>query len=70
MMYYSPEYTIEQLIEDVRENEFTKKGHKNISFNYHDGYIEISCEASVQTQFRESVYQFNRKVSKLCKGKH
>ena len=64
-----PEYTIEQLIEDVRENEFTKKGHKNISFNYHDGYIEISCEASVQTQFRESVYQFNRKVSKLCKGK-
>ena len=65
----SPEYTIEELIEDVKENEFTKKGHKNISFNYSNGYIEISCEASVQTSFRQNVYEFNRKVSKLCKGK-
>ena len=65
----APEYTLEQLIEDVKENDFVKKGHKNISFNYSNGYVEISCEASVQTNFRQSVYEFNRNVSKLCKGK-
>ena len=64
-----PEYTIEELIEDAKNSKWTEKGHKNISFNYSNGYIEISCEASVQTGFRPKVYEFNRKITQLCKGK-
>ena len=64
-----PEYTIEELIEDAKNSNWTEKGHKNISFNYSNGYIEISCEASVQTGFRPKVYEFNRKITQLCKGK-
>jgi hypothetical protein len=64
-----PEYTIEELIEDARNSKWTENGHKNISFNYSNGYIEISCEASVQTRFRPKVYEFNRKITRLFKGK-
>ena len=64
-----PEYTIEELIEDAKNSKWTEKGHKNISFNYSNGYIEISCEASVQTGFRPKVYEFNKKITQLCKGK-
>ena len=64
-----PEYTIEELIEDARNSKWTENGHKNISFNYSNGYIEISCEASVQTRFRPKVYEFNRKITQLFKGK-
>ena len=53
--------------------EITKEGctHDNISFLYSRGYIEISSAAAHKggTDFRPQVFEFNKKVTELSKGK-
>ena len=63
-----PEITLEEYIEDLKNNDKASKP-RNISFNYANGYFEVSL-SGVGMDFRKTVYRFNERVSKEMKGKH
>ncbi len=61
------EVSVDDIIEWVRDN--LKEGQfRNMSFGYTHGYIEFNTDMQ-NLKFRSSVYDFNRRVSQLAKGK-
>ena len=64
-----PEIEIEEIIEWAKERILANpdKYHKNISFAFTHGYVEILTDL-LQMTFRTEVYDFNKKINKLAKG--
>ena len=61
------EVSIDDIIEWVKDN--LKEGqYRNMSFGYTHGYIEFNTDMS-NLKFRDSVYEYNKKVCELAKGK-
>ena len=62
------EVSIDDIINWVKDN--LKEGqYRNMSFGYTHGYIEFNTDMQ-NLKFRDSVYDYNKKVSELSKGKH
>ena len=66
-----PEIEIEEIIDWAKEKILANpdKYHKNISFAFVHGYVEILTDL-LQMTFRTEVYDFNKKINKLAKNKH
>ena len=62
------EVSVDDIINWVKDN--LKEGQfRNMSFGYTHGYIEFNTDMQ-NLKFRDSVYDYNKKVSELSKGKH
>ena len=62
------EVSVDDIINWVKDN--LKEGqYRNMSFGYTHGYIEFNTDMQ-NLKFRDSVYDYNKKVSELSKGKH
>ena len=63
-----PEVSVDDIIEWVK-SKLTDDNHSSMSFGYVQNYIEMHTDLQ-KTSFRNSVYDYNKKVSELSKGKH
>ena len=61
------EITIDDVIEWVNDN-LKEDMHKSMSFTYTHGYLEMSTDL-MNMKFRNEVYDFNKRVTQMCKGK-
>ena len=62
--------SLEMWIWDSHDADNLKEGqYRNMSFGYTHGYIEFNTDMQ-NLKFRDSVYDYNKKVSELSKGKH
>ena len=72
-LFESPALTCDEFIEKQIEHVQSKNAeHNNISFNFAGGYIETSTgtnNLSNKSNFRENVFEHNKKVMEMSKGK-
>ena len=64
-----PEISIDEFIEDVK-TKLTERDadHFSMSFGFTNGYLEIHSDL-LRMKFRKDVYDYNRRVTQLSKGK-
>lgn len=63
-----PEIKIDEVIEWTK-TKLTEDQHQSMSFGYTHGYVEINTDL-INLKFRNEIYDFNKQMTTLCKGKH